>query len=162
MPKYIFSRNGLREPPVCDADIEHISLSFPIEGGDFTHAGYGSSEIKRTLKKLAVDPRTVRSIAIAAYEAEINVVAHADRGRISAIISTEAIIVFIEDQGPGIPDIERAMEPGFSTASPKVREMGFGAGLGLPNIRDNVDFLQIESEVGIGTTLQFCIIFTCV
>ncbi|MBN1234351.1 MAG: ATP-binding protein [Candidatus Coatesbacteria bacterium] len=136
-----------------------MSLSFPIEGGDFTHAGYGSSEIKRTLKKLAADPKIVRRIAIAAYEAEINVVAHAYKGRISAVISSDAIRVFIEDQGPGIPDIEQAMQPGFSTASPKVREMGFGAGLGLPNIRDNVDFLHIESEVSIGTILQFCILF---
>jgi anti-sigma regulatory factor (Ser/Thr protein kinase) len=99
----------------------------------------------------------IRRVAIAAYEAEINVVAHSIGGKITALISPQHIIINVIDNGPGIPDIEQALVPGFSTARPEVREMGFGAGLGLPNIKNNVDYLKIISEVGTGTTLRLVV-----
>ncbi|MCP4229290.1 MAG: anti-sigma regulatory factor [bacterium] len=128
-----------------------------IEAGDFASAGGGASKIKATLKQLAIPPKIVRRVAIAAYEAEINVVAHSVGGRIIALISPESIVINIVDDGPGIPDIEQALVPGYSTARPEVREMGFGAGLGLPNIKNNVDYLKITVEEGGGTTLRLVV-----
>ncbi len=124
-----------------------------MEGGDFTAAGNASSQIKKMLKQLNVDPRVVKRVVIALYEAEVNIVAHAYRGVITAEILPSGVRLKLADEGPGIPDIEQAMTPGFSTASAQVREMGFGAGMGLPNISENADEFRIESEVGKGTTL---------
>lgn len=134
-------------------------LEYKVEGGDFTQAGYASSQIKKTLKQLNVDPAVIKRVVIALYEAEVNIVAHAFRGVIYAQIEGSGIKLRLEDEGPGIPDIERAMTPGFSTASQQVREMGFGAGMGLPNISDNADSFKIESSVGKGTTLYIEIKF---
>jgi len=134
-------------------------LEYKVEGGDFTQAGYASSQIKKTLKLLNVDPGVIKRVVIALYEAEVNIVAHAYRGVIYAQIEGSGIKLRLEDEGPGIPDIERAMTPGFSTASQQVREMGFGAGMGLPNISDNADNFKIESSVGKGTTLYIEIKF---
>jgi anti-sigma regulatory factor (Ser/Thr protein kinase) len=134
-------------------------LEYKVEGGDFTQAGYASSQIKKTLKLLNVDPAVIKRVVIALYEAEVNIVAHAYRGVIYAQIEGSGIKLRLEDEGPGIPDIERAMTPGFSTASQQVREMGFGAGMGLPNISDNADNFKIESSVGKGTTLYIEIKF---
>ena len=120
-------------------------LEYKVDGGDFTQAGYASSQIKKTLKLLNVDPAIIKRVVIALYEAEVNIVAHAYRGVIYAQIEGSGIKLRLEDEGPGIPDIERAMTPGFSTASQQVREMGFGAGMGLPNISDNADNFKIES-----------------
>ena len=130
-----------------------MNLEFKVEGGDFTVAGNASSQIKKMLKQLNVDPRIVKRVVIALYEAEVNIVAHAYRGVIYAKIDSRGVRLRLEDEGPGIPDIEQAMTPGFSTASAQVREMGFGAGMGLPNISENADEFKIESEVGKGTTL---------
>ena len=124
-----------------------------MEGGDFTAAGNASSQIKKMLKQLNVDPRVVKRVVIALYEAEVDIVAHAYRGVITAEILPSGVRLKLADEGPGIPDIEQAMTPGFSTASAQVREMGFGAGMGLPNISENADEFRIESEVGKGTTL---------
>lgn len=124
-----------------------------MEGGDFTAAGNASSQIKKMLKQINVDPRVVKRVVIALYEAEVNIVAHAYRGVITAEILPSGVRLKLADEGPGIPDIEQAMTPGFSTASAQVREMGFGAGMGLPNISENADEFRIESEVGKGTTL---------
>ena len=124
-----------------------------MEGGDFTAAGNASSQIKKMLKQLNDDPRVVKRVVIALYEAEVNIVAHAYRGVITAEILPSGVRLKLADEGPGIPDIEQAMTPGFSTASAQVREMGFGAGMGLPNISENADEFRIESEVGKGTTL---------
>lgn len=124
-----------------------------MEGGDFTAAGNASSQIKKMLKQLNVDARVVKRVVIALYEAEVNIVAHAYRGVITAEILPSGVRLKLADEGPGIPDIEQAMTPGFSTASAQVREMGFGAGMGLPNISENADEFRIESEVGKGTTL---------
>ena len=130
-----------------------MNLEFNVEGGDFTAAGNASSQIKKMLKQLNVDPRVVKRVVIALYEAEVNIVAHAYRGVITAEILPSGVRLKLADEGPGIPDIEQAMTPGFSTASAQVREMGFGAGMGLPNISENADEFRIESEVGKGTTL---------
>lgn len=130
-----------------------MNLEFKVEGGDFTAAGNASSQIKKMLKQINVDPRVVKRVVIALYEAEVNIVAHAYRGVITAEILPSGVRLKLADEGPGIPDIEQAMTPGFSTASAQVREMGFGAGMGLPNISENADEFRIESEVGKGTTL---------
>lgn len=130
-----------------------MNLQYEIEGGDFTRAGNVSSQVKRVLKQLSLDAQTIKRIVIALYEAEVNVVAHAFRGVASVDIQPDRIVVVIDDEGPGIPDITQAMQEGFSTASPEVREMGFGAGMGLPNMLRNVDQLDVRSVVGRGTTI---------
>lgn len=137
-----------------------MQVSYELEGGNFTQAGHASSNVKRLLKQLSIDTQIVKRIVIALYEAEVNVVAHAYRGTIKAIFDSDKITIVIEDQGPGIADIEKAMEKGYSTASQKVREMGFGAGMGLPNMKKNVDMLDIKSTVGEGTTVTMVTYFT--
>lgn len=131
-----------------------MKLIFTIQGGDFTHAGHPSSEVKKVLKQLNIDVKTIKNIVIALYEAEVNVVAHAWKGSVSVEIEENKITIWVTDEGPGIADIELAMQAGFSTASKQVREMGFGAGMGLPNMKKNTDELQIESEVGKGTKVK--------
>jgi len=134
-----------------------MQFDFEVEGGNFSKAGTASSEVKKILNQLNVDYKVIKRIVVALYEAEVNIVAHAHRGWITVNIDTEKIKLNLDDEGPGIPDIEQAMQAGFSTASAKVREMGFGAGMGLPNIKKNVDELKIESEVGKGTKVEFVV-----
>jgi len=131
-----------------------LKLKYSIQGGDFTHAGHPSSEVKKVLKQLGIESKTIKNIVIALYEAEVNVVAHAWKGTVSVEIDENKITILVSDEGPGIPDVELAMQPGFSTASKEVREMGFGAGMGLPNIKKNTDEMQIETEVGVGTRVK--------
>jgi serine/threonine-protein kinase RsbT len=131
--------------------IDHI---YHVKGGDFSHSGAASSKVKKMLKQLDIDPKKIKSIVIALYEAEVNIVAHAWEGEIRISIETDRITMVLEDKGPGIADIDQAMVEGFSTASKEVREMGFGAGMGLSNIKRNTDLLDIKSEVGVGTTLK--------
>jgi serine/threonine-protein kinase RsbT len=131
-----------------------MQFEYEIEGGNFSKAGYASSEVKKKLKQLNVDLQIVKRVVVALYEAEVNIVAHAYNGVMRVEIDEERIVLVLEDSGPGIPDIDQAMEEGFSTASPEVREMGFGAGMGLPNIKKNVDYLNISSEVGKGTRVE--------
>lgn len=128
-----------------------MRFRYELEGGNFSRAGYASSEIKKTLKQLSVDPKIIKRIVVALYEAEVNVVAHAWRGEVLAEVDAEKITIELKDEGPGIPDIPLAMQEGYSTASAAVREMGFGAGMGLPNMKKNVDELIVESQVGVGT-----------
>lgn len=130
-----------------------IALKYHIEGGDFTRAGYASSQVKKTLKQLGFEPSLIKSIVVALYEAEVNIVAHACKGIIDITVTPSKVEMVVSDQGPGIQDVELAMKAGYSTASDEVREMGFGAGMGLPNILRNVDELKIETQVGKGTTL---------
>ncbi len=132
---------------------EPMHLEFNVEGGDFTRAGYASSEIKKLLKRLNVDTGIIKRTVVAAYEAEVNIVAHAYSGTIYADVDDNNIRITFKDEGPGIEDIEQAMQEGYSTASDRVREMGFGAGMGLANIKKNADVLDIQSEVDKGTTL---------
>ncbi len=130
-------------------------LNFHIDGGDFVNAGKASSGVKGVLKQLDVSAKRIKRVVIALYETEVNVVAHASKGDIEAIIESDTIEVTVKDSGPGIPDIEQAMKEGYSTASREVREMGFGAGMGLPNIKRNSDSFFIESIPGEGTTVKF-------
>jgi serine/threonine-protein kinase RsbT len=134
-----------------------MDFQYHIEGGNFNKAGSASSEVKKKLKQLNVDPEIIKRVVVSLYEAEVNVVAHAFEGEVSVAIDTERIFIRIQDKGPGIQDIARAMEEGFSTASDQVREMGFGAGMGLPNIQKNADSLTISSEVGEGTVVEILI-----
>jgi anti-sigma regulatory factor (Ser/Thr protein kinase) len=131
-----------------------MHFEYQIEGGNFTRAGFASSEIKKMLKQLNVDLGIIKRTVVATYEAEVNVVAHAYSGTIYVDVDEKKIIIKLVDEGPGIPDIEQAMKEGYSTASSKVREMGFGAGMGLPNMKKNADELNITSEVGKGTTVE--------
>ena len=131
-----------------------MNLEFHIEGGDFSHAGEASSHLKKILKSLNLEAGLIRRTVVALYEAEVNVVAHAWRGDIRVDIQPERIEIKVADSGPGINDIELAMQKGYSTASPAVREMGFGAGMGLANIKENSDFMEILSNPGEGTSLR--------
>ncbi len=132
-----------------------FSQCFEIRGRDFANAGRVSTTVKSILKEIGMAPALVRRAAIAAYEAEMNVVLHADRGFLELKVSPGRVQVTVVDQGQGIGDIELAMREGYSTASDEAREMGFGAGMGLPNIRKNADEFEIESDVGRGTRLDF-------
>jgi len=132
-------------------------VSYGIEGNDFARAGAASRSIKEHLKRIGADAQAIRRTMIAAYEAEMNVVIHADRGRLEATLSDHAVDVTVVDEGPGIPDIERAMKEGFSTASSEARALGFGAGMGLPNIKRNSDRLRVSSTVGEGTKVSFTV-----
>jgi len=128
-------------------------MQYHIDGGDFVNAGKASSAVKRVLKQLDVPAGRIKRVVIALYETEVNVVAHASKGEIEAVIEADKIILTIKDSGPGIDDIEEAMKEGYTTASKEVREMGFGAGMGLPNINKNSDVFNIKSEVSKGTEL---------
>ncbi len=128
-----------------------IRLEFSVEGGDFINGGEASSKIKRYLQDLGLPKDIIKRVAIASYEMEMNIVIHAYKGRLIAEISSDKIVIKAIDEGPGIEDIEKAKEPGYSTASPKVRELGFGAGMGLPNIIACSDEFDIKSTVGVGT-----------
>jgi anti-sigma regulatory factor (Ser/Thr protein kinase) len=131
-----------------------MDFDFFVEGGDFSSAGSTSSAVKKLMKQLGIDPDIIKRTVVALYEAEVNIVAHADRGKVHVEIEEDKIHITLEDEGQGIPNIEQAMQKGFSTASVKVREMGFGAGMGLPNMKANSDILDIKSEVNKGTIVD--------
>ncbi|KQC13859.1 MAG: anti-sigma regulatory factor [Desulfuromonas sp. SDB] len=130
---------------------------FNIQGGDFINGGEASCKISTILKEIGIDPEVILRVAVASYEAEMNVVMYAQQGTIIFILTPVKLVLQIEDIGPGIEDINRAMVPGFSTATDEMREMGFGAGMGLPNIKENSDVLNIDSETGKGTKLEIII-----
>ncbi len=131
--------------------------SFHLTGGDFTNAGVASSELKSILTNLGINPVFVRRAAIATFEAEMNVIIHAVAGVMYYQITDDFIKVIINDMGPGIPDIEQAMQEGYSTAPDWIREMGWGAGMGLPNMKKNSDEFKVDSVVGEGTTVEIII-----
>lgn len=134
-----------------------MKLCYKIRGGDFVNAGNASSSVKRVLKQLNIESTRIKNCVVSLYEAEVNVAAHADEGEVYVEISEERIKIVVDDRGPGIRDIELAMKEGYSTASPEVREMGFGAGMGLPNIKRNSDLMEIFSTPGKGTRLEILI-----
>ncbi len=136
-----------------------MEFKYSIEGGNFSKAGNASSQVKKVLKQLNLEMRLIKRIVVAIYEAEVNVVAHAEKGTMQVNIDAEKITVQLRDEGPGIENIEKAMQEGYSTASQQVREMGFGAGMGLPNINRNADKLDIRSTPGVGTELDIEINF---
>ena len=131
--------------------------TYTIQGGDFINAGESSCDVRNILKDIGIDPDIIRRVAIAAYEAEMNVVMYAREGRMIFTVTPKEINLIIEDEGQGIPNIDKAMQPGFSTATKEMREMGFGAGMGLPNIKKNADIFDLTSRVGEGTTLTITI-----
>ena len=130
-----------------------LTFNYTIPGDDFTRAGEASSSVKNKLKKMGLDSNTIRKVSIAMYEGEINMVIHADGGTITVEISSEKIRMILADTGPGIADIDKAMENGYSTAPEEVRSLGFGAGMGLPNMKKYTDYMNIDSTVGVGTTV---------
>ena len=134
-----------------------MHYTFEIVRGNFTDAGQASSSVKRTLKQLGVDPANIKRTVVALFEAEINAIAHAYGGTIDVEIDDSKIVMVVADKGPGIPNLDLAMQEGWSTASAKVREMGYGAGMGLPNIKKNTDELHIDTEVGVGTTVTMTV-----
>lgn len=133
---------------------ESIKLHYVVPGDDFTRAGAASGDVKRTLKEIGVSPSVIRNVSIAMYEGEINMVIHAGGGEIDVEITENEIIMTLSDKGPGIANVELAMKEGYSTAPDNIRSLGFGAGMGLPNIKKYTDFFEIDTQVGVGTTLN--------
>jgi len=133
---------------------ELLSRSFEVRGRDFEKAGEASTEIKSLLKALEIDPDVIRRTVVVAFEAEMNVVMYADQGTVSFVVTDDDIGIRVADRGPGIPDLDLALQEGWSTATDEMREMGFGFGMGLPNIRRNSDSFTVESQVGEGTVIS--------
>ena len=134
-----------------------ISFHYDVPGDDFTRAGEASSSIKKALKQVGLAPDIIRNVAIAMYEGEINMVIHAGGGQIDVDIAPDAVHMVLRDQGPGIQDISLAMREGWSTAPDDVRSLGFGAGMGLPNMKKYTDEMKVESTVGVGTTVTMTV-----
>ncbi len=139
------------------ADEVALVFGYRVKARDFSHAGEASSGLKRTLGRLGIHPAVIRRVAVATYEAEINIVVYSEGGEIVAEVRRDRIKIEALDKGQGIPDIEQAMQPGWSTAPDWVREMGFGAGMGLPNIKSCADVMKLESTAGVGTHLTIFI-----
>lgn len=134
--------------------MDSIKLHYDVPGDDFTRAGAASGDVKRNLKTLGISPSVIRNVSIAMYEGEINMVIHAGGGEIDVEITEDEIIMTLADKGPGIENIELAMREGYSTAPDNIRSLGFGAGMGLPNIKKYTDEFGIDTKVGEGTTLN--------
>ena len=137
--------------------METIRLVYPVEGGDLIEAGEASSKMKLTLKKLGLPQDVIRRASICMYEGEINMVIHANGGIITVYISPTEVTMILKDSGPGIPDIDKAMQAGYSTAPDNIRSLGFGAGMGLPNMKKYSDDMKIETELGVGTTVTMTV-----
>ena len=132
---------------------EPLSFRFTVEGDDFTSAGQASVQVKKSLRQLGLPPELIRRVSIAMYEGEINMVIHAGGGEAEVQVAEDGITIILQDHGPGIADIEQAMQAGFSTAPDAIRSLGFGAGMGLPNMKRYTDYMDIQSEVGRGTRI---------
>jgi anti-sigma regulatory factor (Ser/Thr protein kinase) len=137
-----------------------MKLNYQVDGDNFLVAGEASASLKRTLKQLGIDSGIIRKISISMYEAEMNMVIHAYGGEINVEILKDKVYIVLKDKGPGIPDIDLAMKEGYSTATHEIRELGFGAGMGLPNMKRYSDFLNVHSEVGVGTTVELTVLLT--
>ena len=134
-----------------------LKWTYEVDGSDFTRAGEASSNVKKKLRALGVPSDVIRKVSIALYEGEINMVIHANGGVIDGEMSPDRITMVLKDTGKGIPDIDKAMQAGYSTAADEVRSLGFGAGMGLPNMKKNTDEMRIESTVGVGTTVYMTV-----
>ena len=132
---------------------ESITFKFDVDGSDFTSAGQASAVVKKNLRQLGLSPEIIRRVSIAMYEGEINMVIHAGGGKAFVTVSENDVTILLSDKGPGIKDIEKAMQEGYSTATDNVRSLGFGAGMGLPNMKRYTDFMEIKSIVGEGTDI---------
>jgi anti-sigma regulatory factor (Ser/Thr protein kinase) len=133
---------------------ENLVFRFDVQGNDFTSAGQASVQVKKNLRQLGFDPEIIRRVSIAMYEGEINMVIHAGGGVAEVIVSEECIEIILDDTGPGIKDINQAMQAGYSTASETIRSLGFGAGMGLPNMKKNTDSMEITSTLDVGTRIK--------
>ncbi len=136
---------------------EAVRFHFAVDGEDFTSAGQASVQVKKQLRRLGIDPELIRRVSIAMYEGEINMVIHADGGDADVVVHEDRIEVILSDRGPGIADIDKAMQEGYSTAPDNVRSLGFGAGMGLPNMKRYTDDMKIESTLGEGTTITMTV-----
>lgn len=136
---------------------ETIKLHFDIAGNNFVEAGAASGKMKKTLSQLGFEPSVIRRAAIAMYEGEINMVIHANGGEADVYIDSDKIRIVLADKGPGIADVALAMKEGYSTASQEARDLGFGAGMGLPNMKNYTDEMTVDSKVGVGTTVDMVI-----
>ena len=134
-----------------------LKLTYQVDGGDLVQAGEASSQMKMTLKKLGLPPEIIRKASVCMYEGEINMVIHAKGGEITVEITTEQIRMVLADVGPGIPDVELAMQAGYSTAPDEIRSLGFGAGMGLPNMKKYSDEMEIDTRLGEGTTITMIV-----
>ena len=137
---------------------EAVRFHFVVDGEDFTSAGQASVQVKKNLRKLGIPPEVIRKISIAMYEGEINMVIHADGGEADVLVYEDRIVMILTDRGPGIADVEKAMQEGYSTAPDNVRSLGFGAGMGLPNMKRYTDDMKIESVVGEGPTITMTVL----
>ena len=137
--------------------MDKVNFHFDIDGDNFTSAGEASVRIKKVLREMGFSAEVTRRVSVAMYEGEINMVIHADGGSADVNVYGDKIEIILADRGPGIPDIERAMQEGYSTAPDNIRSLGFGAGMGLPNMKRYTDDMKIESEVGKGTTVYMTI-----
>ena len=136
---------------------EQVKFHFDIDGENFTSAGEASVRIKKLLREMGFSPDVIRRVSVAMYEGEINMVIHANGGNADVIVSSDKIEIILADKGPGIADIELAMKEGYSTAPENIRSLGFGAGMGLPNMKRYTDDMRIESKVGVGTTIYMTV-----
>ena len=134
-----------------------VNFHFEIDGDNFTSAGEASVRIKKSLREMGFTPDVIRRVSVAMYEGEINMVIHANGGVADVNVYCDRIEIILADKGPGIPDIDRAMQAGFSTAPDDIRSLGFGAGMGLPNMKKYTDSIEIETEVGVGTTVTMVV-----
>lgn len=136
---------------------DSVRLEYEIDGDNFTSAGEASVKVKKSLRQMGFEPEIIRKVSVAMYEGEINMVIHAQGGKATVDVYDDKIVIVLADRGPGIPDIELAMQAGYSTAPDNIRSLGFGAGMGLPNMKKYTDDMTIESEVGVGTTVTMVV-----
>ena len=136
---------------------DFVRLEYEIDGENFTSAGEASIKVKRSLRQMGFEPEIIRKVSVAMYEGEINMVIHAHGGTATVDVYDDKIEIVLADRGPGIPDIDLAMQAGYSTAPDSIRSLGFGAGMGLPNMKKYTDDMTIESEVGVGTTVTMVV-----
>ena len=137
---------------------EAVRFHYLVDGEDFSSAGQASVQVKKNLRRLGIPPEVIRKISIAMYEGEINMVIHADGGEAEVLVYEDRIVMILTDRGPGIADVEKAMQEGYSTAPDNVRSLGFGAGMGLPNMKRYTDDMKIDSVVGEGTTITMTVL----
>ena len=136
---------------------EPLVFHFDVDGADFSSAGEASVKVKKKLRQLGVSPDVIRKVSIAMYEGEINMVIHAEGGVADVTVTDNEVVIVLADKGPGIPDVALAMKEGYSTARDNIRALGFGAGMGLPNMKKYTDSMKIETEVGVGTTITMTV-----
>ena len=137
--------------------MDGLTFHFDVDGADFSSAGEASVKVKKKLRQLGVSPDVIRKVSIAMYEGEINMVIHAEGGVADVTVTDNEVVIVLADKGPGIPDVALAMKEGYSTARDNIRALGFGAGMGLPNMKKYTDSMKIDTEVGVGTTITMTV-----